>query len=230
LEEVKNWCKETLPDKEEEYFAIVLAGRSKAGVDAGRVCTVVDITDVTPCDQNKASLDDLTTACTLLRQVQLGMAYSLHCTSPPFSNDTFQKQRDEFKRLFNNTDRLALVPAVKDEFYQEYRHCLKIQFKRDSTTHHAPPDPLLLVVKTAANWSTRVGQNLLPGDEYHDDVYSDDDLDDLAEEQALEWLEERNRPKTLEDLARGLHQPNGYHAKYHDNDNNNNEDSKTNPL
>ena len=126
----------------------------------------------------------------------------------------------------------VLVPVINDEFRTKYRPCLKIRLERDNNHHHhSPPDPLLLAVKAALNWSTRVGQKLLAGGEYpDDDDYGDREdgyLDVLAEEQALELMKEMNRPKTWEDLACGLHQPNGYHNRIHDvNINNYDEDSK----
>jgi hypothetical protein len=72
---------------------------------------------------------------------------------------------------------------------------------------HPAPDPLLLAVRAAINWSWRHHQKLLASGEPEEE---EDELDVLAMEQFLEMRQAQLRPKTLEDLARGLGQPNGY--------------------
>jgi hypothetical protein len=73
---------------------------------------------------------------------------------------------------------------------------------------HPAPDPMLLTVKAAINWSWRHGQKLLEGGELFDEEPSE--LSVLAEEQYLEWQQERLRPQNRQDLAQGLGQPNKY--------------------
>ena len=64
----------------------------------------------------------------------------------------------------------------------------------------------LLAVRAAVNWSWRNNQKLLASGEPEEE----DELDVLALEEFLEWQREELRPKTWEDLARGLHQLHGY--------------------
>jgi hypothetical protein len=86
-----------------------------------------------------------------------------------------------------------------------------------ATGLHPAPDPLLLAVRAAVNWSARHGQRLLPAAaaEHKDDT--DDELDRLAEEEFLEWREEEQerqerqwRHPSEAELARRLGQPHGY--------------------
>jgi hypothetical protein len=76
----------------------------------------------------------------------------------------------------------------------------------DTGKGHPAPDPLLLAVRAAVNWSWRNNQKLLASGEPEEE----DELDVLALEEFLEWQREELRPKTWEDLARGLHQLHGY--------------------
>lgn len=74
---------------------------------------------------------------------------------------------------------------------------------------HPAPDPLLLAVKAAVVWSTRHRQQLLPSGEVEDDV---DSLSIQAEEEYVERLRQARRPKSFQDLAARLGQPNAVHA------------------
>jgi hypothetical protein len=92
----------------------------------------------------------------------------------------------------------TLLPRVR--LVQFYDHA--------ATEGHPAPDPVLLAAKTARNWCQTHGQLLKAVAE--PEVDSEDELDDLALEQYLEWRQNLVRPKTWDDLARGLGQPHGY--------------------
>jgi hypothetical protein len=82
-----------------------------------------------------------------------------------------------------------------------------VQFAHhDCTTGHPAPDPLLLAVRAAVIWSWRNNQKLLAAGE----IPEEDEFDILAHEQYLMWRDHSHRPKSWDDLARGLHQQNGY--------------------
>jgi len=66
---------------------------------------------------------------------------------------------------------------------------------------------LLLSVKAAINWSRLHYQDLRAAGEHPEE---EDELDVLAEEQFAEERKKLHRPKTWDDLARGLGQPLGY--------------------
>jgi hypothetical protein len=72
---------------------------------------------------------------------------------------------------------------------------------------HLAPDPLLLVIKSAANWSWRNGQKMLAVGEPPEE---EDELDILEEEFFLTCRRDSYRPHSREELAKGLGQPNGW--------------------
>jgi hypothetical protein len=67
-------------------------------------------------------------------------------------------------------------------------------------------DPLLLAVRAAVIWSWRINQKLLAAVE----IPEEDEFDILAHEQYLMRREHSHHPKLRDDLARSLHQQNGY--------------------
>jgi hypothetical protein len=106
------------------------------------------------------------------------------------------------------TPKLVIVPILKRGY--QYHGVRKVTFQAHSAgVGHPAPDPMLVVAKAAAVWSRRQDQPLLA-----DGLVGDEDdrssLSILAEEQWLQQRQESLRPQTWEDLARGLHQENGY--------------------
>jgi hypothetical protein len=69
---------------------------------------------------------------------------------------------------------------------------------------HPAPDPLLLAVGDATTWSWWHGQRLRAAAEPQEEK---GELSILAEEEFLEYRRSLHRPKTWDDLARGLGQP-----------------------
>jgi hypothetical protein len=82
-----------------------------------------------------------------------------------------------------------------------------VTFADPGNKGHLAPDPLLLAVKSAIHWSRRNQQQLLVVGEPPEE---EDEMDILAEELYLESIADVHRPRNRADLARGLHQPNGY--------------------
>jgi hypothetical protein len=80
----------------------------------------------------------------------------------------------------------------------------------ETAAGHPAPDPLLLAVKAAINWSRRHEQPLRAAGERPEEQ---DELDDLAEEEYLEWCDNFHRPQGSDDLALGLGQPFGYQGE-----------------
>jgi hypothetical protein len=80
---------------------------------------------------------------------------------------------------------------------------------------HPAPDPLLLVFKAANIWGKMTNQRLLANGQppdIHGNMTEGDYLAELAYYEAKFGPLEPPRPKTWEDLAVGLGQPNGYSA------------------
>jgi hypothetical protein len=149
----------------------------------------------------------------LLEAVILGMAYSLlNCFKERerFLNDD---AKDLVNSFVNATESqkvkvpvLVARPASTPDA-AEHRRVRVVEFSSHGAPQgHPAPDPLLLVVKAAINWSRRHDQPLRGAGEPPEE---EDELDILAEE---EFLERRNNPRqanTLEDSAHGLGQPSG---------------------
>ena len=74
---------------------------------------------------------------------------------------------------------------------------------------HPAPDPLLLAIRAGITWSWRHGQKLLAAAEPQDDDIERDELYELAIEQYLDFCDAQCRPKTWDDVARGLGQEQG---------------------
>jgi hypothetical protein len=75
---------------------------------------------------------------------------------------------------------------------------------------HPAQDPLLLAVRAAVNWSWRNHQKVLESGEPEPGIHP---LEAQAMEEYLAWRDEQQqmvRPRTLQDVANGLHQPDGY--------------------
>ena len=74
---------------------------------------------------------------------------------------------------------------------------------------HPAPDPMLLAVRAAINWSWRNHQKVLDSGEPEPPVHP---LEAQAMEEYLAWRDEQQqvRPHTVQDVAVGLHQPDGY--------------------
>jgi preprotein translocase subunit SecD len=167
---------------------------------------------------NIASASDIETARKLLVEVILGMAYWLKHRSEAFERelDTTEKAvtsklqtlRVEFTAL--SVDGVKVPDAQSEQEYSQLKVRIVNFCDVSDTEHHPAPDPLLLAVRAAATWSRRHGQPLKAAAEPQDEEEEEDELSVMAEEQFLERRRNSWRPKTLDDLARGLGQPFGY--------------------
>jgi hypothetical protein len=201
-----------------EYKAIVMTADVVAGtaITAASVCTrigMIRLGDV-------AAPEDIELAGVLLKNVILGMAHWLRFRSEPrvlnTGNDT--ESRSKLNELRQNfiaettraggvlvpNRRAAVVPVPRVRIVQFYAHA--------DTQGHPAPDPMFLTAKAARNWSQTHGQPLKAAAEPQEEE-DGDELDDLALEQYLEWRQDLFRPKTWDDLARGLGQPHGYQER-----------------
>jgi hypothetical protein len=193
----------------EGYKALVTIGRWEE-TDASNVCMAIGMTQ--PGDV--ATESEIEEARKLLKPVILGMAYWLKNRSEAFerelTDDTLRPKLNKLRGDFTTqTGGGVTVPVAKSG--QDYSQ-LKVRIVEFSAVNvegqHPAPDPLLLAVRAAATWSWRHGQQLKADAEPQEE--EEDELSILAEEQFLERRKNFGRPKTWDDLARGLGQPFGY--------------------
>jgi hypothetical protein len=154
-----------------------------------------------------ATVEETEVARCMLKQVVCGLAYSLIRERADLT-DVQQTALEVLRRDLSIQAPETLGLRVPNLTNQNL-HVRKVTFSGQNDEGHPAPDPLLLTVKAAINWSWRHGQKLLAGGELSDDDEASE-LSALAEEQYLEWQRERLRPKNRQDLAQGLGQPNGY--------------------
>jgi hypothetical protein len=208
LEEAKKW-------NGAGYNALVMCG-SFEGTDASTACQRILMTK-----KERVALQEMEIekARHLLEAVILGMAYSLlNCFVSTLSfldNDS----RDRFRELRNvflirtGVAKGVVVPKVRpvgipDSQPVESLKVRVVEFSdhNEATGGHPAPDPLLLAVKAAINWSRLNYQALRAAGAPPEE---EDELDVLAEEEYLEWRDNLHRPKTWDDLVCGLGQGGG---------------------
>jgi hypothetical protein len=151
---------------------------------AARVCVRIGM--VTP--GAAASPNDIIQACTLLTSVVLGMAHWLQFRSSALNPGDLASRTslDELRRDFM----ASAIPGVA------VPHCLDsamnvriVHFSAHTTdVGHPAPKPMFLAAKAAHNWSQAHGRPLKAAVDPQGD--SEDELDDLALEQYLEWCQD----------------------------------------
>jgi hypothetical protein len=220
LKQIKCW-------NGEEYRAIVMVG-PWGNNSAQALCGAIGMQDK---KEPFATPGEVETARVLLELLIKGLAYSLLERFPPAITDHWkasQKERlDELRAAFTTNLRIhggLVVPKVNGEDRTQPLRVRMVEFaSADGASssiagRHPAPDPLLLAVRAAVNWSARHDQRLLPtAAEPKDNDDEDDELDRLAEQEFLAWREEEHereeqkwRNPSQEELARRLGQPNGY--------------------
>jgi hypothetical protein len=211
LNEAKGW-------NGEGYNALVMCGEFD-GTDASKASRMIQMTT----KGRIASESEIEKARKFFEAVILGMAYSLLiCFQRKLSfldiasEMKFYELRNHF---LNQTGILGVVvPKARPVDTQDLQpvEALRVRvvefsshavFNKDEAKRHPAPDPLLLAVKAAINWSRQNNQPLRAAAEPQEE---EDELDDLANKQYLQAWADQYRPKTRDDLARGLGQPLGY--------------------
>ncbi|KAG7345692.1 hypothetical protein IV203_033223 [Nitzschia inconspicua] len=221
LQGAKDW-------RGEGYSAICLAGYPRESfldvMEASSVYKDIGLSDndlLTVKHTRDAKPEEVSMACDFLRAAVLAlqdMIASLskddlsYCENP---NENVNKKplheaSEEAQKLF------CKVPAPVQKHDEAEKPVCLITFgdQKDADMHPAP-DPLLLVLKAANIFGIMAGMKMLANASSDSD--SDVSTGDIIEEEAfLEAREQALRPKTWEDLARGLGQPNGYLASIND--------------
>jgi hypothetical protein len=153
----------------------------------------------------------------LLERVVLGLAHSLHSRLGRHESNLTDAQK---RMLARRLEAFRKIPREPDSVYvpEAIPHPssptsapLKVRIvefqSTDSTKGHPAPDPLLLAVRAAINWSWRNHQKVLESGEPEPPIHP---LEAQAIEEFLAWQDHQQRPHTLQDVAAGLQQPDGY--------------------
>jgi hypothetical protein len=190
------------------YSAIVVAG-SWDGIEA---CNVYR--DVMPRRAlSLASVDQVNIARELLTDTVLALAYSFHHRrermtdgANPETITALHHLADIYKPAGPNGEGI-IVPVKLQHDLPDMRIGLIKYVAHDGEPGHPAPDPMLLVIKAAINWSWRNNQKMMAEGEPEE---AEDELDILEEERYLAFHQDSCRPQSSEKLAAGLHQPNGW--------------------
>jgi hypothetical protein len=218
LDEVRRW-------NGQSYTAIVMVGKfqppgRRSVIHLDSICENINMMKEGPT----ATPEDVEVARVLLSHFVLGMAYSLiHRSSTWVTELSFEQGRrlDECIRVFveNASGGGVVVPRPRSApgTGPPLRPRLVTFRGADEAVHnninHLAPDPYLLSVKAAVNWSARHRQPLLAAAEPVEEEEIDE-LYVLAMEQYLEYYDRTVRPPDCqEELARQLGQPKGFQGE-----------------
>jgi len=158
--------------------------------------------------KNIAKIEDVRTACDLLKTSVLAMAEMVRA----LRDEDLEPLNDNAKKnLKTNRDRIGdtvLVPDLVDESATKlgkgirvYKACFT---DHDSNEGHPAPDPLLLAHKAANVWGRMTGLKFLANGEIPDPFSSEKHI--MAVERYLDWHQSRLKNVSREELARGLGQ------------------------
>ncbi|KAG7369593.1 hypothetical protein IV203_027339 [Nitzschia inconspicua] len=205
------------------YSAICLAGYPRESVfddiDTKGVYNDIGLADsnlLTARHPRDAKPEEVSMASDLLRAAVLALQDMIgslseddlsYCENPNenVNKKPLREASEEAQKL------LCKVPGQLPKHETEQPVCLITFGDHDNADMHPAPDPLLLVLKAANIFGIMAGMKMLANASSDSD--SDISIGDIIEEEAfLEAREQALRPKTWEDLARGLGQPNGYLA------------------
>ncbi|KAG7337123.1 hypothetical protein IV203_006386 [Nitzschia inconspicua] len=164
-----------------------------------------------------ASATEIETARTTLTHAVLAVRDYLRSIEAEDRMDKFdiiQTNRDAVTQshVYANASSECLLPELDKEEKHRKPLCLVEFGSVGDEGKHPAPDPLLLAYKAAAIWGMTTGRRLLSNGEFQDPSDDISEGDYLAELAFLEARSGFKRPKTWEDLAIGLGQPNGYQA------------------
>jgi regulator of replication initiation timing len=167
----------------EGYEAIVLAGEFENGW-AAHAYRGMGMNQ--PQTLTLATHDEIEKSRESLQQVVQGLAYSLAHRSSQRCEDFLEPaMRHQLESFRTNLQRAGsvIVPKATSEGYSNLR-VGKVSFQAHSpeagaVLTHPAPDPLLLVIKSAINWSRLNGQQLLvTGEGSEEEEVEYDDYDD----------------------------------------------------
>jgi hypothetical protein len=171
----------------EGYSAIFMID-AKKGHDIGTVARLTNFHGIT---QKTATPLELETARGLLEATLKGMAHSLTGMSKRthrFLNGKHWSIIKELQTKVSLTGKV-IVPnrrAASDDSSDQVRVAKITFWSHESGQGHPAPDPLLLSIKAAINWSSFHDQKLLAAGDPPEDVDSDDESY-IAEKTYLDW-------------------------------------------
>jgi hypothetical protein len=161
LDQIKNW-------NGTQYRAIVIAGAyngAEGRIEAAEVYTKIGM----PESLKLASGDDMEIARDSLEKFVLGMAFSLHYRTPTWEAELSGQSREILKELRANSESILTDGVIIPKTFGSPGDTLRVGLVAfaDLKTEgvHPPPDPMLLVVRAAVNWSWRNNQKLLASGE-----------------------------------------------------------------
>jgi hypothetical protein len=213
LNEVKRW-------RGQGYQAIVVAGPTPFADDADyrgpfapiqAVCGAIGLVN----EGDVALPGQIHVARTLLSHFVLGLAYSLAHRSGRYSDRMTAEERGELDRCREAclaSSASGIVVPERNRAGLPWRvRLVTLRGAADSGNHHVAPDPLLLAVKAAVNWSRRQGQQLLPTPEPDHEEGEIDDLSALEMRRFLDF----QRDAARDDLARLVEEtPGGFQVAF----------------
>jgi len=194
LDEVVQW-------KDGGYDAIMVIGTTSGKSNIKHIAqyTHMNENDDIVCADN----DEIKKATNLLRFF-LQAIFTATRRVPDLTQDTTtQSIIDQAKRVSDLQE--VILPSLKQTNKFKVR---KIRFEAFSKTpnDHPAPDPMLLVMKACAVFSTRTEQNMVANSEPKEDNW--DEMDYIALDNFIEYQQQRLKPSSNWDiLAKQLGQP-----------------------
>lgn len=156
--QVQDWTEKK--DKELSYDALLLLGQAKDGVDCRG-----QVQRSTPC-----SVTDAEKAIELLAAYTKALSLSLQVSNfkallnlaPKKIRKEVQKKVEELEETKEKMKDMAgmHILRLKQDHHRDLK-LVKVRFKK--TSENSVPDPFLLTIKAAVNWSNRCDMKLLPG-------------------------------------------------------------------
>jgi hypothetical protein len=214
LDEAKSW-------NGQGYQAVVLAGPLPLAGESDYQGHTVPIQSICAAMGllNKGDValpGQLHVARTLLRQFVLGLAYSLAHRSRRYSDRMSVEERGELdlcrEAHLASASASGVVAPARNRAGQPWRvRLVTFRGAAEAGNLHVAPDPLLLAVKAAINWSARHHQKLLPTPELDEEEEEIDDLSALAMERFLDF----QRDAARDDLAKLVEEkPGGFQVAF----------------
>jgi hypothetical protein len=210
LDEVKSWSGGG-------YSAIVMVGppRDETVDPHGHVITERLICrGISMLDEGEvATPEQVESARSLLSQFVLGLAYSLFHRLGRYWDQMSGDERREVESLRNNfvNCRGGVVAPELNQGRPWRVRLVTFRGVTEAGDLHVAPDPYLLTVKAAVNWSRRHDQKLLAAAEPQDD---DEEIDDLSALDMQRFLDFQ-RDAARDDLARLVEEkPGGFQVAF----------------